>query len=419
MGPSKRLPAAGDVSWVAVSVPIAATILAVLPVMMVGTLAVEIRTDVGFSAVALGSLVATFSIAAALASMPMGRLVDRIGHCDGLILAGTLGGFSAIAAGVGATAWWHLAIAMAVSGIGVAAVHPAANVALATLVRERRRGLALGFKAAAVPAAIFFAGLAVPLLSTTASWRWAFAAVGTIALIVVLVDIVVLRGVEPLTRPRQRTRVAVGPLVLMTGVTFFGIAGGQAIATFLVEAAVAEGFSAAATGLVLSGASIPVIVVRIYSGWVADRVGARWALAIAGMLLLGGATGPGLLAGGGSYGLLVMGTFIGLGVGWSWIGLVHFAAIWHYDEAPATATSVVQIGTFGGFAFGPVAFGAVVTRFGYPQAWLAACGSMVVGGVFAMLAWRALAKPKPPPGLLVFADSEDSAFTPDVPPGRV
>ena len=373
-------PDSESIDWSAVPIPVVTTVLSILGLFMVGTLAVDIRADLGFSEVALGGLVTAFSVVTAATSMPIGGVVERLGYRRSLAAAATLTGVSMIAVGSGGRSWWPVALAMSLGGLGAAAAHPAANLALTRCIPATHQGLALGIKQASIPAAIFIAGLAVPVLGETVGWRWAFRGGGLAA--------AWLR--EEVTIPTARVRgfLRAGPLLLLTGVVFFGVTGVQALAIFLVEAAVAEGFSAASTGIVLSVASLLGIAARIVSGWKADRSNATWALSAVTVYLVAGTSGFVLLAMSGSFALLAVGAFIGLGAGWSWNGLVHFAVVRHYAGSPATATGVLLVGAFGGGAVGPLVFGAVVVNAGYPQAWLFAGASMLVGAGLAALARR-------------------------------
>ena len=62
----------------------------VLPVFLTGGLAVQIRTELGFGAAALGIAVSLFFTTQALSSAPFGRIVERIGFLDAGMQAASL-----------------------------------------------------------------------------------------------------------------------------------------------------------------------------------------------------------------------------------------------------------------------------------------------------------------------------------------
>ena len=63
---------------------IAVATCGVLPVSLTGGLAVQIRTELGFGAAALGIAVSLFFTTQALSSAPFGRIVERVGSQRGM-----------------------------------------------------------------------------------------------------------------------------------------------------------------------------------------------------------------------------------------------------------------------------------------------------------------------------------------------
>ncbi len=369
--------------------PVAVTILAVLPVFLVGALAVQIRDELEFSEFRLGVLVTLFALTGVLASPVMGRFVDRRGERIGMLSSALLGGL-ATAAMASARAWSVLAIASVVAGLGNSAAHPSANLALAKNVAAPRQGLAFGLKQSAIPSAILLAGLAVPLVALTVGWRWAFlgAAFGSLVLAAT-----VRRGAsgEPGAKPvAARARVKPGPLLLVAVVAFFAISGVQSLAAFLVEAGSSGGYDAGDMGFLLAAASFIGIAVRIASGWLGDRLPGRSLLGVIAGYMAVGAVGLSVIAFQGSFPVFVIGTILGLGAGWSWNGLMHFVVVRGYPEAPAEATSILQAGLLAGAAVGPLLFGWVVTVDSYAAAWFLASGALATAALLALVAWRML-----------------------------
>ena len=369
--------------------PVAATVLAVLPSFLVGALAVQIRADLGFSVVRLGGLLTIFALTGVVASPLAGRLVDRVGARHGLLLSASVVSLGMLVAAV-ARSWDQLAVAFFIAGLGNSVAHPSANLTLARRIPSVRQGLAFGIKQAAIPTAIFLAGLAVPLVGLTVGWRWAFAA-GSVGagLLVVLTPRMEQEG--PIERHnRAQRKIDLGPLLLVAAAAFLAIAGVQAVVTFLVESAVDRGIGAGMAGLILSAASVVGIVVRVSSGWVADRIRGRSVLLVVAAYMAVGAIGLIVIASSVSLAAFTVGAVIGLGAGWSWNGLMHFAVVRAYPEGPATATSVLQAGLLSGAASGPLVFGLIVTSDSYRSAWLLAAGSLLAASLVAVITWRAM-----------------------------
>ncbi|HVL83225.1 MAG TPA: MFS transporter, partial [Pseudonocardia sp.] len=127
---------------------------------------------------------------------------------------------------------------------------------------------------------------------------------------------------------------------------------------------------------VLTLGSVVGLSVRLLHGWLADRRSGGHIAVVAGSLVLG-AGGVALLAVPGTV-PLVVGTVLGFGLGWAWPGLLQFAVVRLNPSAPASATSIVQVGVYGGGFSGPVGFGLIAAHLGFPTAWLAAAGAMVL-----------------------------------------
>src|SRR3990172_9678960 len=87
------------VGWRAVLSALATDTVAILPGFMTAGVAVQIRQDIGLSLTDLGISIGVFFGSAAVASAPMGTLVERWGWAKSLRLAAFLAGVSF--AGVG------------------------------------------------------------------------------------------------------------------------------------------------------------------------------------------------------------------------------------------------------------------------------------------------------------------------------
>jgi len=154
-----------------------------LPVTLLGSLIVQIRSDIDISTVQLGTSVAIFSGVAALASIPGGRVVDRLGWIRSIWISSLLLAVPLLAIGVVAFEFWNVAVFCGFAGFGSAMVPPSANLAIIQSIPKLRHGVAFGVKQAAVPAGSVLAGFTVQAIGLTIGWRWAFvaAALGIVA----------------------------------------------------------------------------------------------------------------------------------------------------------------------------------------------------------------------------------------------
>ncbi|WP_309246228.1 MFS transporter [Verrucosispora sioxanthis] len=153
-----------------------------LPVFLVGGLAVQMREELGFSPAGLGLVVAVYFGVGALASVPSGALVERWGAA---VVARAGIGVSAgalLAVAVVARSYPVLVGLLAVAGTANALGQLSSNALLARHVPPRRQGLSFGVKQAAIPVSTLLAGVAVPTLALTVGWRWAFVAAAGAAL---------------------------------------------------------------------------------------------------------------------------------------------------------------------------------------------------------------------------------------------
>ncbi|MGW1056730.1 MFS transporter [Micromonospora rubida] len=366
---------------------VATTVACVLPVFLVGGLAVQMGADLGFSPAGLGLAVSVYFGVSALASMPSGALVERLGpavvaRAGILLAAGSMLAVAALARSYPVLVGL-LALGAAANALG----QLASNAALVRHVPPHRQGLSFGVKQAAVPLSTLLAGLAVPTIAVDAGWRWAFVA-GTVAALAAL-PLVPAREARP-GRPTggRRAGGATGALVLVGVAATLAAAAANALGTFLVDSAAGRGLSPGLAGLTLTLGSVVCVAARIGSGWLADRRDGGHVAVIAGMLVVG-ALGLVLLALSGPV-PLVAGVVLGFGLGWAWPGLMTFAVARLHPQAPAAATSITQTGVYAGGCLGPLALGATATVFGYPTMWLAAATAMLGSAALMLTAARLL-----------------------------
>ncbi len=386
-----RSPAAATRPIRASAIAVAVTIACVLPVFLVGGLAVQMREDLGFSPAGLGLVVSVYFGVGALASVPSGALVERWGgavvaRAGILISAGCLLAVAALA-----RSYPMLVGLLAVAGTANALGQLSSNVLLARHVPARRQGLSFGVKQAAIPVSTLLAGAAVPALALTAGWRWAFVAAAGAAL--AALPVVPAQGPRPPRRPAGRAGNATMGLVVVGLAATLAAGAANALGTFVVDATVDRGLEPALAGLTLTLGSAVCVAARLGVGWLADRRSGGHVSLIA-VLLVTGAVGLGLLAMAGP-GPLVLGVLLGFGLGWSWPGLMNFAVVRLHPQAPGAATSITQTGVYAGGCLGPLVLGPLAAGAGYPTMWLTAAVAMLAAAALMLAATRLLPTPAP------------------------
>ncbi len=352
-----------------------------LPAFLLGGLAVLVRDEIGFSEARLGAAIAVFFAFAALGSVPAGWFAERIGARRALPL-GLVTAAAALGAMALAHAWWHLAVALAVAGMGHAVLQVGSNLLLANDVPPGSQGLAFGIKQSAVPFATLIAGAAVPLVGTNLGWRAAYAGTAIAATLVVLgLAGHLRRGVR---YPRSQPRVPAAPfsrrqLLILAVAVGFGAASANALAAFLVEYAVSTGMPVGRAGALLATSSLLGLTMRIAVGRWADMRRSTDLLGVALLLVAGGTAFAALPAVEGGSALLWLAAAVAFSCGWGWPGLFTFIVASTNSHAPAAATGVVQTGVFAAAVAGPLLFGLTVSSVSYTAAWSGAAACQFIG----------------------------------------
>src|SRR5690606_15359349 len=355
------------------------TTACVIPVFLVGGLAVQIGADLDFSPAGLGLAVAVYFGVSALSSIPAGALVERFGPT--VVARVGIGLAAACLLAVGAAARsYPLLVALLAAGASANAFGQLAANAMLARIPTRRQGLAFGLKQAAIPDATLLSGAAVPLVGLTVGWRWAFGIAAGTAVVALLV-VPLAGGAAPIPPPRDAagpTRAApTDPGLVVIGLAVaLGAASAGSLGTFLVDSAASRGLAPGLAGLTLTFGSVACIVARLVAGWLADRR-TRGDFTLVVVQLAIGAGGLALLAAPGAA-ALAAGVLLGFGFGWAFPGVVNVSVVRLHPRTPAAATSVTQTGVYAGSCVGPIAFGAVAALGGYSAAWLGAAGAMLL-----------------------------------------
>ena len=362
-----------------------------LPAFLTGALAVQMRADLGFDEAGLGLMVATFFLAASLASAPCGRLAERLGPAASMRVSSVMASASLAAVALFGQSLGVLLVCLAIGGLSNATAHPASSLFLARTIEPSRLGLAFGVKQSSVPAANLVAGLAVPAFALTVGWRWAFVAGAACAATLVALPPAGNGGrPAPGVRTQSGAReTALRPMLLLaTGAAFAGAAVGS-LGSFLVSSAVDSGIHEGHAGLLTAVGSALGIAVRVTLGVRADRWDRDHLLVVAGMMAAG-ASGYFLVA---TQSVLpvVVGALVTYSLGWGWNGLFNLAVVRSNPSAPGAATGITQTGVFVGAVFGPLIFGFIVDRASYTAAWLVAGGLSLAAAASVAFARRLLA----------------------------
>lgn len=347
----------------------AATTIAVLPVFLLGALAVLVREDLEFSETLLGAAVSIWYVLSSMTSVWGGRLSERLGANRAMVLSASFSVLSLLGIAAVANRWWHLLPFLLIGAAGNAMAHPTANLALARGMPASRMGVSFGFKQSAVPLASFVGGFAVPAVGLTLGWRWAFAG-GALLAAAFIATLPRTPRHTPIPPRRGRTGdVAMAPLIVLGFAGGIGVMATNPLAIFYVESAVAQGFSVSLAGVALAFGSAMSIVFRVIWGWVADRRRGGTLMLIS-ILATAGGVGVILLGQAHSMGILFVATVFAFGAGWGWAGLLQLAVVTLNPGAPAEATGIVMTFMRIGGTVGPLLIGALADRTSYGVTWL-------------------------------------------------
>ncbi|MBE0009754.1 MFS transporter [Arthrobacter sp. AET 35A] len=368
------------------------TVVGVLPVFLIGGLAVQLETDLNLTPSSLGIVVAVFWGVSALLSASAGVAATALGLRRGMPLGVCLGLIALAGIAFLTPDWPWLILWLTFAGAANALCQPLSNGLIVEQVGTRNRAFAFGLKQAAIPAATLAAGLSVPLVALTIGWQWTFTIAAGLALLFIPV---LLRSVprrtasataasKPTSTPLPRE---LRPFLLMTAIASgLGSAQANVVGSFTVSSAVGAGFDAATAGLLLGAASVAGILARPLVGIAADR-GIGGSMATVAIMMGTGCVGLIGMASGNpiAYGI---GCIIAFGLGWGWNGLAHFVVSRASHPHTTRATGITQIGTYLGATLGPLVFGFIFTHFPDGVGWALAAVVAAAGAATALVAFR-------------------------------
>jgi MFS family permease len=368
-----------------------------LPGLLTGALAVPIMQEFAFGTAGLGLAIGATRGAAALSSIHVGRLVDRLGSVNSLRIATVLAVIASAGIAFVAQGWGTLTFFLALSGVALSTGHPAANRLLSILVPPRRQGVAFGIKQSSPPMASLLAGLSVPLVAATLGWRWAFGLGALLAL-----SMLVLIGKRPKVRPQAVARSAgegseLSPRFMLAIGLAFGLGTGAAVVVpgFFVDAAVRAGTPVGRAGVVLAVASVATILMRLSLGFLADRLVSGHFRLCASLVAIG--AGGLLLIGSNRPTLMAAGAIIAMAHLWGFNGVFWYAVVRVGADSPGTITGAVSPGGHLGGSLGPILFGIIAASATYRTAWLAFFVVAVGASAMMLVVSRLLSRGRPLP----------------------
>ena len=367
------------------------------PVMNYGISATStlIISDLGISESQFGLLAATCFASAALSSMSLGRLSDRIrARTQMLIIFGGTA-LSLVFMALSGNYLWLLA-AVLLSGPAQAISNPTTNRIIIHAVQPGKRPGWMGIKQSGVQASQLFSSLFFPAAALFAGWRGA--AVGAALVLGLLLAYSWHRlPPEPRTRTPNRAERASAErrfpaaVWLLAAFALFSGAGMQATNVYLPLFAQRElGFSLLMGGATAAAAGVVGVASRVLWGRrMAEGVRASTLLLIlaagaicgAGLLLAAGETGiPALLwAGVLFHGASVLG-----------VNVVVMAGVLREvpKERVGAASGAVSLGMYAGFASGPLIMGLLLEfSGGFLDGWIF-IGAVYLACVLVGLTYR-------------------------------
>lgn len=359
-----------------------------------------VRDRFDLSTVEIGMFTALVFLGAMVASVPAGRLTDRLG-APVMLAAAQAGVAVGVACAALAPTRFTFLAGIAIAGLAYGGVNPPTNVLVNDAIPRRHRALFLSLKQTGVPIGALLASIVLPSIAEAVGWRASL-----------LLPIGVLLGASALTLGLIRRQAEMlgsakdsvwggagdeeaGPSPGLGPMGFYGfiMAGVQLsfvgyLTIYLVDE---QSFSATTAGFALGLSFAAGVIGRIVWGTASDRYFASYATSLA-LAAAGSAVGLlALLTVGGGVGLWLAVVLIGFcGIGWNGVYLALVA-----DRATlrtlGRATGSALLFLYAGVVLLPPLFGVLFDLIdSWPGTWLAAVGLTILAGLAMALAPRRL-----------------------------
>ncbi|MEU4806147.1 MFS transporter [Actinosynnema sp. NPDC023587] len=365
----------------------AAMAVSMLQLFVLGALGPVLVAGSGLARWQLGVLVAAGFGVAALLSLPVGALVDRIGPKRGLVWLFALSAVSLGVLAVARSPWW-VAVGVALGGVPQALANPATNKLVLAAVEPAARGSVTGWKQSGVQLGAFVAGVPLAGAAAVVDWRWGVAVLAVLCLVGAAVAARLPVGVPP--------RKAGGPVggvgdrvAVLAG---FSLALGFGLASvntyFALYGVDRLGLAAPVAAWLIAVMGVLGIAGRVVWSGAAGR--ADDPAAVLPWLALGAAGSVGLVAAAEWWPWSVWLGAVGIGVFAVSGNAVSMVAVMRAvpQRAAGRAAAVASAGFFGGFALGPPVTGLVVQHAGYGWLWSAVGSAFLVSAAVAVRVTR-------------------------------
>jgi MFS transporter, ACS family, hexuronate transporter len=165
--------------WVICGLLFFATTVNYVDRQVLGILSKDLKTEIGWTEVDYGNIVAAFNAAYAFGLLLAGRLMDRIGTRAGYAMAIVWWSLAAMGHALARTPF-GFGVARAALGVGEAGNFPAAIKTVAEWFPKKERAFATGLFNAGSNVGAVIAPFTVPWIATHLGWRWAFILTGAI-----------------------------------------------------------------------------------------------------------------------------------------------------------------------------------------------------------------------------------------------
>jgi ACS family hexuronate transporter-like MFS transporter len=180
--PSATRPSGGHYRWVICALLFFATTINYVDRGVLGVLAPDLQTEIGWTDTEYGDINAAFSAAYAIGFVIVGRFIDRVGTRIGYAVSLIAWSLAAAGHALARTAT-GFAAARFLLGLGEAGNFPAAVKTTAEWFPRRERALATGIFNAGSNVGAVVAPLVVPVLALQWGWQAAFVATGLVGLV--------------------------------------------------------------------------------------------------------------------------------------------------------------------------------------------------------------------------------------------
>lgn len=240
MPTSSQPPRAGYVRWIICGLLFFAATINYVDRQVIGILKPTLQGQFGWSEIDYADIVFAFQLAYAVGFLIAGRVIDRVGTKNGYLIAVSVWSLAAIghawAPAVGSVAAPALAffglgystsvagfIAMrALLGIGEAGNFPAAIKTVAEWFPRRERALATGIFNSGTNVGALITPLAVPWITVSYGWAWAFVATGALGVTWIVAWALLFRAPEahPSVLPAELAYIRSDPPDRATSLTW-------------------------------------------------------------------------------------------------------------------------------------------------------------------------------------------------------